>query len=81
MLIFSVGYSQTANQWPLIFFLHGKSERGQDLNLVKNYGPPWIVEQRSQLFGRIGSYLCQYGLFIAKNTFQICGRCFCYIIL
>jgi predicted peptidase len=31
-------------KWPLIFFLHGSGERGTNLNMVKRYGPPKIVE-------------------------------------
>jgi predicted peptidase len=32
-------------RWPLILFLHGAGERGDDLNLVKKHGPPKIVEK------------------------------------
>jgi len=46
LLVFPVSYTQTTDRWPLILFLHGSSERGQDLNLVKNYGPSWLAEQR-----------------------------------
>jgi predicted peptidase len=33
-------------KWPLIFFLHGMGERGNDLNLLKVHGIPKIVENR-----------------------------------
>lgn len=33
-------------KWPLIFFLHGAGERGDDLNLLKKHGLPKIVESR-----------------------------------
>ncbi|MFC1716365.1 prolyl oligopeptidase family serine peptidase [Candidatus Poribacteria bacterium] len=33
-------------QWPLLLFLHGMGERGDDLERVKVHGPPKIVEQR-----------------------------------
>ena len=33
-------------KWPLILFLHGAGERGNDLNLIKAHGIPKIVEQR-----------------------------------
>ena len=46
LLILPAGYSQNTNQWPLIFFLHGSSGRGSDLNLVKEYGPPFIAEEQ-----------------------------------
>ena len=31
-------------KWPLVLFLHGSGERGDDLTLVKRYGPPMLVE-------------------------------------
>lgn len=31
--------------WPLVIFLHGAGERGDDLELVKKHGPPKMVEQ------------------------------------
>jgi predicted peptidase len=46
LLIFPAEYTQTKNQWPMILFLHGSSLRGQDLDLVKKYGPTWVAEQR-----------------------------------
>jgi predicted peptidase len=30
--------------WPLMLFLHGKGERGDDLNVVKKHGPPKLIE-------------------------------------
>ncbi|HWR38083.1 MAG TPA: prolyl oligopeptidase family serine peptidase [Patescibacteria group bacterium] len=47
MIIFPAEYTKTSNQWPLILFLHGSSLRGQNLDLVKSYGPTWVAEQRS----------------------------------
>jgi len=29
--------------WPLVLFLHGAGERGEDLELVKKHGPPKLV--------------------------------------
>ena len=31
--------------WPLLVFLHGAGERGDDLNLVKKHGPPKLIEE------------------------------------
>lgn len=39
-------YSQFNNNFPLILFLHGAGERGNDLNLVKIHGIPKIVERQ-----------------------------------
>jgi len=33
-------------RWPMILFLHGAGERGDNLELVKKHGPPKIVEQK-----------------------------------
>jgi predicted peptidase len=40
-----VGSSST-QRWPLVLFLHGKGERGDDLELVKVHGLAKVVEQR-----------------------------------
>ena len=29
--------------WPLLLFLHGSGERGEDLELVKKHGPPKLI--------------------------------------
>jgi len=34
------------NQWPLLLFLHGSGERGDDLEIVKKHGPPKLVEAK-----------------------------------
>ncbi len=31
--------------WPLVLFLHGSGERGDDLELVKVHGPPKLISQ------------------------------------
>jgi predicted peptidase len=38
-------YSARGDKVPLIVFLHGSGERGSDLNKVKAWGPPAIVEK------------------------------------
>lgn len=40
------GYRESKQQWPLIFFLHGGSGRGDDIHLVSRYGPPEIAAKR-----------------------------------
>ena len=32
-------------KWPLLIFLHGAGERGDDLNKVKVHGPPNLIEK------------------------------------
>jgi predicted esterase len=46
LLYLPEGYtSDTATRWPLLVFLHGSGERGDDLAKVKVHGPAKLVEQ------------------------------------
>lgn len=40
----------TEGTWPLVFFLHGMGQRGDDLNLIKKHGIPKIVEEQDYPF-------------------------------
>jgi len=46
LLYLPSGYGADDRQWPLLVFLHGAGERGDDLDLVKRHGPPKIVKDR-----------------------------------
>jgi predicted peptidase len=35
---------EQGKKWPLILFLHGAGERGDDINLVKKHGPPKLLD-------------------------------------
>lgn len=38
------GYAaDTTKKWPLLVFLHGAGERGDDLELLKKHGPPKLI--------------------------------------
>lgn len=37
------GYESSDKPWPLILFLHGAGESGQDLSKVKTHGPPKLI--------------------------------------
>lgn len=39
------GYSTAAQPWPLLFFLHGSGERGDDIEAVAFHGPPMRVRR------------------------------------
>jgi predicted peptidase len=39
------GYQDSSKLWPLVLFLHGAGERGNDLEIVKRNGPPKLVEE------------------------------------
>ncbi len=45
LLFLPDGYNEQKS-WPMILFLHGAGERGDDLELVKMHGPPKIVEEK-----------------------------------
>jgi predicted peptidase len=48
LLFTPANYSADGEQrWPLLLFLHGSGERGDDLELVKKHGPPKLVEQEA----------------------------------
>jgi predicted peptidase len=40
------GYSESKQKWPLLFFFHGGSGRGDDIKLVSRYGPPAVAAKR-----------------------------------
>jgi predicted peptidase len=46
LLFLPEGYGRQQKRWPLMLFLHGAGERGDDLNKVKVHGPPKIVEKQ-----------------------------------
>lgn len=51
LLYLPEGYEQDKDKkWPLILFLHGAGERGDDLEKVKIHGPPKLVEQKNRPF-------------------------------
>jgi predicted peptidase len=39
------GYGNDVRTWPLVLFLHGAGERGKNLDLVRKYGPPKLIDQ------------------------------------
>jgi predicted peptidase len=61
LLFLPESYGQKKQRWPLILFLHGAGERGDDLNLVKKHGPPKIVEQRKDFPFIVVSPQCPAG--------------------
>jgi len=42
-------YSESGNPTPLLLFLHGAGERGNDLSMIKKWGPPKIIENGGEL--------------------------------
>ncbi len=52
LLFLPEGYGTAEVKWPLLMFLHGAGERGEDLRLVKKHGPPRFLDHRTD-FGFI----------------------------
>lgn len=44
LIYFPIGYNKSKKKWPLMIFLHGSGERGNNLDLVKTHGPPKLVK-------------------------------------
>lgn len=45
LLYLPPAYDTSEETWPLLLFLHGAGERGDDLELVKVHGPPKMIAQ------------------------------------
>ncbi len=43
-------YGKDDREWPVMLFLHGAGERGEELKAVKVHGPPKLVEQQRSDF-------------------------------
>jgi predicted peptidase len=50
LLYLPEGYEQSDKAWPLILFLHGAGESGEDLAKVKVHGPPKLIEAQAMDF-------------------------------
>ncbi len=54
-------YSSKGEKWPMILFLHGAGERGDDLEKVKVHGPPKLIEAGQELPFIVVSPQCPEG--------------------
>ena len=45
-------YLSSEKEWPLILFLHGAGERGNDLSKVEIHGPPKLIAKENKKFAR-----------------------------
>ncbi len=45
LLHLPAGHGESGQRWPLVMFLHGLGECGDDLNLIKKHGIPKLLEQ------------------------------------
>lgn len=49
-VFYPAGYDGSDARWPLILFLHGSGERGDDLAAVERNGPPRVARERGLPF-------------------------------
>jgi len=61
LLALPKGYGQNDQKWPLMLFLHGAGERGDNLDLVKKHGPPKLIDQGQDLPFIVVSPQCPAG--------------------
>ncbi|NLX14191.1 MAG: prolyl oligopeptidase family serine peptidase [Phycisphaerales bacterium] len=54
-------YGRDEQRWPLILFLHGAGERGNNLELVKKHGLPRIIQNRTDFPFIVVSPQCPRG--------------------
>lgn len=50
LLYLPEAYTTTETSWPLILFLHGAGERGNDLSQVELHGPPKLIATEAKSF-------------------------------
>jgi predicted peptidase len=50
LLYLPVRYELSRKKWPLILFLHGMGECGDDLKIVENHGPPMLIARKKKHF-------------------------------
>jgi len=61
LLFLPEGYGKKQRRWPMILFLHGAGERGNDLKKVKEHGLPKIVEKQKDFPFIVVSPQCSRG--------------------
>lgn len=68
LLSLPVGYGEKDQSWPLLMFLHGAGERGDNLELVKKHGPPKRIEQGKDYPFIVVSPQCPAGQWWTEKT-------------
>lgn len=68
LLYLPKSYSATKAAYPLVIYLHGGSQRGSDLNKLKVYGLPHLVDQGREFNFIIASPQCPDGKFWSTDN-------------
>jgi len=68
LLSLPAGYGEKDQRWPLLMFLHGAGERGDNLELVKVHGPAKLIEQGRDYPFIVVSPQCPAGQWWTEKT-------------
>ncbi|MCM1991867.1 prolyl oligopeptidase family serine peptidase [Oceanirhabdus seepicola] len=71
LLYLPEGYEESNKEWPLMLFLHGAGERGDDINLVKLHGVPKVIEGGEELPFIVIAPQCPEGLYWDFTVLQL----------
>ncbi|MBC3789008.1 carboxylesterase family protein [Spirosoma utsteinense] len=61
-------YQSTSRSYPLVIYLHGGSQRGNDLTKLNEYGPPQLVHQGKAFPFLIASPQCPAGKYWSTDN-------------
>ncbi|MVM30171.1 phospholipase [Spirosoma sp. HMF4905] len=61
-------YATKKDDYPLVIYLHGGSQKGQDLNKLKTYGLPYLVDKGRDFNFIIASPQCPDGKFWSTDN-------------
>lgn len=61
-------YGKDNQKFPLLLFLHGSGERGNDINLVAKHGPPKLISEGEKFPFIVASPQCPDGLWWAMDS-------------
>jgi predicted peptidase len=68
LLYLPADYDKGGKKWPLIMFLHGAGERGNNLEVVKKHGPPKMIAQGKSFDFIIVSPQCPNDMWWPEKT-------------
>ncbi len=68
LLYLPVDYGKDDKKWPLILFLHGKGERGNNIEVIKKQGPPKMIAQGKSFDFIVVSPQCPNDLWWPEQT-------------
>lgn len=68
LLYLPADYDKGDKKWPLIMFLHGAGERGNNLEVVKKHGPPKMIAQGKSFDFIIVSPQCPNDMWWPEKT-------------